>query len=91
MPTSTFPNQELQSWFQNLNDSVSDYGYSDNLAVCDQRPIIDLYTHRHLFQNTNIEMLIVSLYESMDSAGCDHPYTVVDKTDLISLKEYLSN
>lgn len=87
---SLFPNEELYSWFNQLNDTISNDGCSDDLAVCDQRPLIDLYTHRHLFQNINIEMLILSLYESMDNTGCDYPYAVINEDDFTTLKEYLS-
>jgi len=85
-----FPNEELYSWFNQLNDTISNDGCSDDLAVCDQRPVIDLYTYRHLFQNINIEMLILSLYESMDNTGCDYPYAVINENDFTTLKEYLS-
>jgi hypothetical protein len=90
MPTSQFPNQELQSWFEDLENSISQDGCSDDLAVCDQRPLVDLHTHRHLFNDVNTKILILSLYNSMSNEGCEYPFAVVDYQDFTSLQEHLT-
>jgi hypothetical protein len=85
-----FPDSDLFFWFQDLSNSISQEGCDKELAVCDKRPVTDIFSHRHLFADKNIKSMVHDLYNSMSDEGCDPPYAVVDFNIYSRLHEYLS-
>tara|TARA_B100002019_G_scaffold262833_1_gene250507 strand:- start:188 stop:484 length:297 start_codon:yes stop_codon:yes gene_type:complete len=82
--------KKLQAQFQALKDSISQDGCSDDLAVCDQRPLIELYASRHRVNDDDLKMQIEYLYRSMDDTGCEFPYAVVEFKEFDKLNEYFT-
>lgn len=85
-----FPTPELKSLFVELENSISQEGCSDDLAVCDGVVLETFFNHYEDFQNRDTEILMTALYSSSDDEGCDHPYSVIDYSKFEALKEHFS-
>lgn len=85
-----FPTPTLQSCFEELDNSVSQEGCSDDLAVCDGAILQTLFDNREKFDNLATKILITHLHSSMDDAGCEHPYAVIDYSFFEALKKHFS-
>jgi hypothetical protein len=85
-----FPTPKLQSCFEELENSVSQEGCSDDLAVCDGTILQTLFDNREEFDNLATKILITHLYSSMDDVGCEYPYAVIDFSNFEALKKHFA-
>lgn len=83
------PENYIEAWFTALKDSISQDGCSDELAVCDEYPLIQLFKHKEMLAE-EIEHQVTFLYNSMDSTGCDKPFTVVEYKYFETLNKIVS-
>lgn len=89
--SAIFPNEKTQLAFQTLQDSVSQDGCSDDLAVCDKNSLSELYEQKDNFEDEVLKEKLEALHESRGDDGCEPPFTVIEYEAFEELEKRIWN
>lgn len=89
--SAIFPNEKAKTSFYNLQESVSQDGCSDELAVCNKNYLSELYGQKDNFEDDSLKEKLEELNNTRGDDGCEDPFTVIEYDAFGDLEQRIWN